>query len=197
MKRIVLVIMGLLLLAGCVPGTARDDRTPEIATIIVNAPREDAVPGLADALENEMRLHPDCCSFDIHWSRPVRAQERQRDMYSHRAFISIGNIARSLGTRWGIMVSADGYIREVTELGSSLHVHVTTGVRLHVTDDEGEVLATFYSRTAQGSRFQPAAQELASEYREPLLQELAESLLPDVAAPAVSFLNGLAEAQRK
>lgn len=195
MKRIIAALTLLLVLAGCVPGTVRTDAQLEPVVIIVNAPREDAVPDLADALEAEMRILPDCCSFDIHWSQPVRAQERQRDMYSHRAFISIGSIARNLRASWGIMVSSNGYSREVTELGSRLHIDVTTGVRVHITDDQGNELATFDSRRLQASRSQPAAQELVGENREPLLQELAEQLLPDVAAPAVTFLNGLAADQ--
>lgn len=197
MKRIALIAAGLVLLAGCMPAAQVSGMETEPVAIVVNGPREFAVPGLADALEQEMRSLPHCCGFDIHWSQPVRAQERQRDMYSHRAFSSTGSIARNLRAGWAVLAGANDYVREVTEIGSRLEIHVTAGVRLYITDDQGNELARFDSRSLQARRWQPADRELVSEGREPLLQELTEELLPEVAAPAVSFLNGRVAAQRK
>ncbi len=182
------VAAGLLLLAltACVPAAGSADG-PSI--IVVNAPRENAVPELAEALEAALQAEPHCCAFDIQWSQPVRAQERQRDLYEHRAWIAAAAMARNLNADWALLIGSHGYERTVTQYGDRLHIVVTTGVRLHVTDGTGERLAMFSSRRLQAERSQPAAQELVAVNREPLLSQLTVAALSDVAGPAVSWLN--------
>lgn len=176
----------LLVLAACVPG-ARIAEGPSV--IVVNGPRENAVPDLADALERLMQAQTDCCLFELQWSQPVRAQERQRDLYGYRAWIAAAGMARNLGADWALLIGSHGYERTVTQHGDQLHITVTTGVRLHVTDGTGGQLAMFGSRQLRAERTQPAAQELVSEGNEPLLVSLASEALADVAGQAVSWLN--------
>lgn len=194
MKRIFAALTALLfVLAACVPGTTDADGPAGSRIVIVNGPRENSVPGLADTFDEEIRRLSACCNFEIQWSDPVRAQERQRDLYGHRAFISTGSIARSFRASWGVLVGSHQYTREVTEVGERLFIDVSSGVRVFVTDDQGNELARLDSRVLHASRTQPASRELVSEHQEPLLAELAERALHDVTAGTVEFLNTLAD----
>lgn len=183
----------ILILSACVPVTSADSQQGP-SVVLINAPTENAVAGLADALEEMMLRDEECCAFWVHWSAPVRAQERQRDFFDHRAWISAGSLARNLGAEWAILIGVNNYERTVTEHRDSFHIVVSAGVRLHVLDSTGQELARFDSRTFTDSRVQSNRQPLADEQFEPLLLPVARNGLADVAGAAVSELNWLASA---
>ncbi len=192
-------LITLLLLGACVP-TANQASDPN-SVVLVNGPTENAVAGLADELARQLAATPGCCAFDIHWSAPVRAQERQRDLYSDRAWGSAARIARSLGAGWAVLVGVNDFERTVTERNDRLDITVSTGVRVHVLDRQGSELASFDSRTLTDSRSQPSSQPLVDERQEPLRQALAQQALRDVASALASELDWLAggvlQSQRK
>ena len=188
------MVIGILLvgLAACVPVSEPGQESAEAVIVIINGPTENSAAGLADALEAHMKQLDDCCAFDFHWTTPVRAQERQQDLYSHRAWGSAGRIARSLLADWALLIGLNDFERTVTEQRDQLHISVSTGVKVHILDDQGLELASFVSRTFSGSRVQAANEPLVDERLEPLALPLAREALPDLTAAAVEELNWLA-----
>lgn len=193
-----LAIICLALLGGCLPAADRDGAASDRTVIIVNAPLEDSVPGLAEGTADLIRAGAACCSFDIHWGTPVRAQERQRNLGGSRADASAAAIARSLGAGWAVLVSSAGYDREVTERGGDRVVTVTTAAKATVVTAEGTEIARFEGRPRRARRRETSDAELLSEFREPLLERLAAESAGDFTADLTDFLNGaVSAAQRK
>lgn len=194
MRLTVLTVILMIGMAACVPAAQSDSQSGATTVIVVGAPAENAVPGLPDVLEAAMRQQPDCCAFDFHWSAPVRAQERQRDLYDYRAWGSAGRMARNLSAEWAVMIGLNAYERTVTEQADRLYINITAGVRLVVVDDQGQEIARFDSRLLTASRVQAASEPLVHELSDPLLLPLATEALPDVVPAVVSELNWLAGA---
>jgi len=193
-----LAIMCLVLLAGCLPAAERDGAAPDRTVIIVNAPQADSVPGLAESTADLIREESACCSFDIHWGTPVRAQERQRNLESSRAHASAAAIARSLGAGWAVLVGSTGYDREVTERGAVRVISVTAAAKATVVTAEGTEIARFEGRPRRARRRETSDAELVSDFREPLLESLAAESAGDFTAALTDFLNGaVTAAQRK
>ena len=197
MKRILLILVPILLLAGCVPAADGEAADGPAEVITVNGPTEDAVSGLPEAVENLIKAEADCCSFEFHWAAPVRAQERQRDLNGYLAPTAAGKIVRSLGADRALLVSSTGYERTVEERRNVRYITVTAAARAVVVTADGTEVAEFTGRPRRAERREAAAEELVSERQEPLLLRLATESAADFAVDVTDFLYGAAAADQR
>ncbi len=191
MRRLLSITALLLLLASCVPASQQDSVPAGQTVIITNAPLEDAVPGLPEALGAALRDQPGCCSFEIHRAQTVRLHERHRDMSGHRGVISSAALARTLNAGWAVLISSHAYERTVTEAGELLYIDVSTAIRARIVDSEGTEYDRYQTGTVHGSRVQRSSEPLADLMAEPLLSELAGELLPGLVPQLAERLDEL------
>jgi hypothetical protein len=137
-------ILLFVLLTGCVP--AAYDARPKIA--FVNAPTENRVNGLAEALVSTIQEQE--TPFGFSRSSALRFQETHRDMFGSRAALQAAFIARSQGAVYGVMVGFenDGEVVRVSlnENKLELTLHLDGFARASIVDPvTAEVLASFDS----------------------------------------------------
>jgi hypothetical protein len=193
MKRLsfIIFLLGVTLLAACAPARGTGPESDLVA--LINGPTEERLPELADQLEAQLRTLPACCAFSFQWSVPVRAQERQRDMFGVRAPLQAAYLARNLGDRWAVLVGTTGFDRTVEETADRYFISGTLAVQAVVIDpSDASVLATVTSAAFSGSRIQGKLTALPGEREDPLMLELARQALADLAPQLLSVLNGLA-----
>lgn len=198
MRTTVLLLALIFALSGCVPAADTPAKDASRTVITVNGPREDSVPGLAEQLDSLILAAPGCCSFELHWSTPVRAQERQRNLNGYQAAPSAAAIAKSLQAGWAVLIGSAGFERKVEESRGIRYITVTTAAAAKVVTSGGTEIAEFTGRTRRAERTESAEAELLDPQREPLLLSLAGESAADFADDLTAFLNGAVDvAQRK
>lgn len=193
MRRLISVTALLVLLVSCVPAAQQSSTAAGRTVIITNAPLEDAVPGLPEALGEAIISQPGCCGFEIHRPQAVRLHERHRDMSGHRGVISSAALARTLNAGWAVLIASHGYERTVTEAGELLYIDVSTGIRARIVDSEGNEYGSYRAGPVHGTRMQRASEPLADLMAEPLLHDLASELLPGVVPQLTKRLDELTD----
>jgi hypothetical protein len=192
MKRLSIMIAVIVtLLAGCVPATGSNIDSSQVA--MINGPSEERLEGLAELLEEQVSALPDCCRFSFLWSSPIRAQERQRDMFGGRAPLQAAYLARNLGAGWPVLVGTTGFERTVEEGRDGYFITGTLAVQaLVINVADGTVMAEVTSDSFSGSRWQSRRESLPGERQDPLMEELARQAAAELAPRLLAVLNDLA-----
>lgn len=194
--RTLCLALGLALVSACAP--AADD--PRTALVIVNAPAEQRVPGLAESLQRALEREEAAALYRFAFPASARFQETHRDMVGRRALRQADLIARNLGARFALMVGAPRYRREVATITSPLGDSrlVKSAVTLEVSLVAEGGAGILFQRRAGGaaSRLEPARQPLSTEEDDPDLRRLREGALAELAPEVAALLTELLAASR-
>ncbi|MDZ7702908.1 MAG: hypothetical protein U5L04_00305 [Trueperaceae bacterium] len=175
----------LALLTSCLPAA---DTRPEI--MLLNAPSDTRVDGLATAFEAALREQPSAYAYQFTFRPAARFQERHRNMAPAAAPLQAAFAARALGSDYPVMVSAPVYERHVdTFFGNRRRIETAASVRAIIIDPTtAEVVATFVSpvyRRVRVVSIDPAHPDLAPLAEDPDLAAVTTRALYDLA-PVVS-----------
>ena len=180
---ITIAIAALLLLGGCLPGTAGAPGLPKVA--LINGPAETRLPGLAETLERQAGTAPAAVGFA--WAAPaqVRFLEVRRNLFFRRSVNEAARLARAVGAQAALMIGAPTFTREVNQLttlaGPRQQVIITVGVRLLLIDAESEVVVNELSSDLfSASRLEPTTTVLPPPEEDPALPGLLETAVADV-----------------
>ncbi len=175
----------LVVLTSCLPAA---DTRPEI--MLLNAPSDTRVDGLATAFEVVLREQPSAYAYQFTFRPSVRFQETHRNMTPAGAPLQAAFAARALGSDYPVMVSAPVYERHVdTFFDNRRRIETAASVRAVVIDPAtAEVIATFVSPVYRRVRvvpIDPDRPDLVLLDEDPDLAAVTTRALYDLA-PAVS-----------
>ncbi len=192
LRFLLLFVMLVVLLAACAPA-AGDART---AVVLVNAPAEHRVSGLAESLQGLLERDPAAGLYRFAFPASARFQETHRDMFGRRAPRQAYLIARNLGARYAVMVAAPVYHREATllhsPLGESRLVTTAVTVEVSIVDEGGEGILFQTRAGGVASRLESARRPLVAEEDDPDLRRLRERAVAELAPATAARLAGLA-----
>lgn len=185
-------LSGLLLaaIAGCAPTAMEDPARTQVA--LINAPAEQRVAMVADALEEEVAGVRSCCSFSFARSQPVRFQETHRDLFGSRAAPQAASLARNLGASLAVMAGAPRYERTVERVDGGREIRGVVQLRAIVVDaSSGEQLGTVGSRTFRDRRLVGEDEPLPEVEDDPLMIDLTRQAVADLAPHLAALLEDL------
>lgn len=194
--RILMSILLLLTLAACLPAPEEKPLQPVVA--LVNAPADQRVGTVADALQEEIARMEDCCPFSFTRTQPVRFQETHRNMYGSRAPVSSAALARNLGAELAVMASAPRFERTVEESSAGTWVHGTVQLRAVVLSaDRGDSLGGVGSLVFRARRPVGEDEALPDIEDDPTMSALVEEAAADLAPHLAAVLSDLAREFRQ
>lgn len=185
-RRSLLLLFVLLVgLSSCLPAA---DTRPEI--MLLNAPSDTRVDGLATAFEAALREQPSAYAYRFTFRPAARFQETHRNMAPAAAPLQAAFGARALGSAYPVLISAPVYERHVdTFFGNRRRIETAASVRAIIIDPAtAEVIATFVSPVYRRVRIvfiDPNHPDLVPLSEDPDLAAVTSRALYDLA-PAVS-----------
>lgn len=185
-----LVLGVLLLVAACAPAQRGPTAEARATLALLNAPAQSAVPGVADAVQEELESRADA-PFDFVSSFTMRFLETHSDLFHSRAAPTAARIARTHDADLAVMIGAPVLEREVSESrdGASRRLDVSVALEAQIVDPRNDsVVQVLRTRTFQGSRVEGAELPLPDVERDPTVLALAERATPELAAALLAEL---------
>lgn len=170
-----------LLLAACVPGTQPET---EAELIVINAPEERRVVGVADAFVARID-DLGTPGFDVVRNVAIAGVEQRSNLGGSRAVPSAARIARTFGAAWTLMLGPVDIERKVRDVGGGeVEIVVNLSVEgILVRGSDERVLASLESRSFTGRRFAPASEPLPDLLQDPTVAALAARAGAALAPP--------------
>lgn len=183
-----LTLVFLALLASCAPAF-QDGRQ---AVVLINAPTEHRVFGLAEEFQALLERDPASSLYRFAFPASVRFQETHRDMFGNRALRQAAFIARNLSGRYAVLVGAPRYERKasliLTPLGEQRLVATEVTIAVVIVDpDTAGILFTQEGR-AVATRLESARRPLIAKAQDPDLLSLRQRVLRELVLPTSTQL---------